>query len=403
MEKKGIFNKYLLGDPTIWLIALALCILGTVEVYSSTSMLAWHKQSGNTSYYVLRHFFFVSAGLLAMYFFCRLSYKNLTKIIPTFFWGSVVLLLLTLVLGNSTNDAKRWFTIPGTSFGFQTSDLAKLSLMLYLAKVLSTCKNTLADKRMAFIWCMVAVGVTCLLILPANLSTALLIAGTSMIVMVVGQIPFKWVGYMIAGLALFGVLTIGFCKVAGIHTRMDTWVSRITTFSSDDADRNNEDFQAAEAKIAIARGGIMGQGPGNSVQRNSIPHPYSDFIFAVIVEECGLWGAILVLGGYVIFFFRCVSIVRGLNRTFPAYIVVGLSLNIVLQAVSHVLVVSNIIPVTGQPLPLVSMGGTSILFTGVAIGIILNISRYSGQKETEQDIEQDQETEEVGDYPFIAG
>lgn len=402
MENKKLFGR-LNGDPAIWLIVLILAFLGLIEIYSSTTMLAWKEQAGDSTYYILRHMVFLTVGLCSMHFLTYLSYKNLSKVITPMFWGSVVLLGLTLMLGDSTNDAKRWLYIPGTSFQFQTSDLAKLALMLYLAKVLSTCKSDPASRRAAFFQCVLAVGMVCVLIMPANLSTALLIAGTSVLVMLVGQIPLKWIGIMVLNLSLFGVLALGFCKVAGIHTRMDTWVSRLSTYISDDADRSDEDFQAEEAKIAIARGGLLGVGPGNSLQRNSIPHPYSDFIFAIVVEECGIWGCIIVLGGYIVFLFRCISIVKGLDRTFPAFIVVGLSLNIVLQAVSHVLVVTNVLPVTGQPLPFVSMGGTSLLLNSVSVGIILNISRYSGKKETVEDIEQDQETEEVADYPFIAG
>lgn len=403
METKKSIGEYFPGDKAIWIIVAALSFVGLIEVYSATSMLAWKYQGGNTVYYVLRHLFFLALGFLTIFGLCRLSYKNLTKVVGPLFWGSVCLLGLTLLMGSSTNDAKRWFTIPLVNISFQTSDLAKLTLMLYLAKTLSICKDSANSKRKVFVKCLIAVGATCVLILPANLSTALLIAGTSVILMVVGRIPLKWIGGMILAFAIGGIVVIGFCKLAGIHTRVDTWMSRISTFSSDDADKRNEDFQAEQAKIAVGRGGVIGQGPGNSVQRNSIPHPYSDFIFAILVEEFGIVGALAVLIAYSIFFYRCIMIVKGLDRTFPAYIVVGLALNIVLQAVSHVLVVTGIMPVTGQPLPFLSMGGTHMIFTSAAVGIILNISRYSGKTETEEVIEQYQEPEEVEDYPFIAG
>lgn len=403
METEKRFRDYFLGDGIIWGIVAFLSIVGIIEVYSATSMLAWKFQDGNTVHYMLRHLMFLVLGFLVIFGFCRLSYKNLSKAVGPLFYGSLFLLALTLLMGATTNDARRWFTIPLIGISFQTSDLAKLTLMLYLAKTLSVCKDSMNSKKLTFIKCMLAVGVTCGLIMPANLSTALLIGGTSMIVMVVGRIPIKWIGVMLLTLALGGALIIGVCKVAGIHTRLDTWVSRISTYSSDDADKKNEDFQAEQARIAIGRGGVIGEGPGNSVQRNTIPHPYSDFIFAIVVEEFGICGALAVLMAYSIFFYRCIMIVKGLDRTFPAYIVVGLSLNIVLQAVSHVLVVTGIIPVTGQPLPFLSMGGTSLIFTSAAVGIILNISRYSGKKETEEVIEQYQEPDEVEDYPFIAG
>ncbi|MCQ2249529.1 MAG: FtsW/RodA/SpoVE family cell cycle protein [Bacteroidales bacterium] len=399
-------NKWLRmfkGDPVIWFMVGILMLVGIVEVYSATSMLAWKEQHGNTTYYLVKHLGFVFMGFLVMVGLCRVSYKLLFKASNVGLYISVVLLFLTIFTGSSTNDARRWFTIPLIDISFQTSDLAKLTLMIYLAKVLSTCQNTLESKKLVFRKCMIAILAVCVLILPSNLSTALLIGGTSVMLMLVGQIPVKWIGIMVGGLLLAGVLFIGGCKLVGFHTRLDTWVTRITTYSSSDADKSGADYQSEQSKIALSRGGILGQGVGKSLQRNAIPHPYSDFIFAIVVEETGLMGGIVVVACYIIFFFRCVRIVKTTERTFPVFIVVGLCLNIVLQAVSHFLVVAGIVPVTGQPLPFVSMGGTSLLFNSVSIGIILNISRYAGKKETVTEIEEEPVQEEIQDFPFMAG
>jgi len=403
-QKHSIWSSVFKGDSSIWWVVAALLGLGIVEVYSATSMLAWKEQHGNTAHYLVRHVMFVFAGIITMIFFSRLSYKSLFKVSKVALWISVALLLLTLVMGTATNDAKRWFTIPLIGISFQTSDLAKLTLMIYIANMLSTCENTLESKRLAFRKCLVAILGVCMLILPSNLSTALLIGGTSVLVMLIGQIPVKWIALMVGGLLLAGVLFIGVCKMAGYHTRVETWVTRLTTYSSSDADKMGADYQSEQSKIALARGGLFGQGVGKSLQRNAIPHPYSDFIYAIVVEELGLLiGGVGVVLCFFIFFYRCVRIVKTTERTFPVFVVVGLCLNIVLQAVSHILVVSGIVPVTGQPLPFVSMGGTSLIFNSASVGIILNISRYANKKETVTEIEEDAEQEEIQDFPFVAG
>ncbi len=402
-QEKSMWSRVFKGDPIIWTVVGLLMFLGILEVYSATSMLAWKEQHGNTAHYLLRHLMFVFAGIAVMIFFSRLSYKSLFKVSNLALWASVALLVLTFFMGTSTNDARRWFTIPLIGISFQTSDLAKLTLMIYIANVLSTCDNTLESKKLAFRKCLVAILAVCVLILPSNLSTALLIGGTSVIVMLVGQIPVKWIGVMVGGLLLAGILAIGVFKLAGVHTRVETWVTRIVTYSSSDADKSGADYQNEQSKLALSRGGILGQGIGKSVQRNAIPHPYSDFIYAIVVEETGWFGAFGVVICYMIFFYRCVRIVKTTERTFPAFVVVGLCLNIVLQAVSHLLVVAGVVPVTGQPLPFVSMGGTSLIFNSISLGIILNISRYAGKKETVTEIEENTEQEEIQDFPFIAG
>ena len=398
MEK---FFDLLKGDRVIWFIVALLSGIGLIEVFSSTSMLAYRYQDGQTSHYFIRHLFFILLGLAVMFTLCRVSYKHLYKLAGVFLVFCVFLLVLTYIKGVATNSAKRWLDIGGLSF--QTSDVAKLSLMIYLAKVLSQARQEGVKMWDVYKKCLLAVGVVCGLILPSNFSTAFLVGLASLFVMFVGNIRPKWllatVGVAVVCFGLF----VAFVELTGAEgTRVGTWTKRIETFFGSETSKDAQ-FQSQQAKIAIALGDIIGKGPGNSNQRNILPHPYSDFIFAIIVEEGGLIVGLFVVVLYSVFFARCIKITRNSEKAFPAFMVLGLSLNIMFQAVVNMLVAVSIIPVTGQTLPFVSMGGTSILFNSVAVGIILNVSRYAAKKETVEDIEENQEVEEVVDYPFIAG
>jgi cell division protein FtsW len=366
-------------------------------------MLAYKYQGGNTVYYIFKHFIFIVVGFFVMYFTSRLSYKFYFKLARPLLWVSLGLLFLTL-FESSTNDAKRWFTIPLTGISFQTSDLAKVSLMLYLAKVLSVSQDSEEQLFAGFKKCLIAIVGVCGLILLGNFSTAFLVGFTSLFVLFIARVKIKWI---FAGIGICigaGILLILFASLLGFHSRVDTWKSRVETFMSSDSESSREsNYQAEQSKIAVARGGLTGVGPGGSVQRNSLPHPYSDFIFSIICEEYGLIGGLGVMIFYLIFFYRCLYTIRNSERAFPMFLSLGLSLNIIFQALANMLVAVNITPVTGQPLPFVSMGGTSIIFTSISVGIILNISRYAGKKELVEEIEEEQNVEEITDYPFIAG
>lgn len=396
------FFDMLRGDRVIWIMVILLTLVSILEVYSSTSMLAYKYKEGNTVFYIFRHISFIVVGFGVMFAASRISYKSYFKIAGPFLWISVALLALTLFMGPSTNDARRWFTIPLVGISFQTSDLAKVALMVYLAKILSQSQESDEDLWEGYKKSLIAIVCVCGLVLPANFSTAFLIGATAMIVLFVGRMKLKWLGAAL-GIAFAALLLfILLMQASGTHSRVGTWSKRIETYFS--PDKNTEaNFQADQSKIAVARGGIIGKGPGASVQRNVLPHPYSDFIFAVIVEEGGLIGAIVLITIYLILFYRCIITIKNCERTFPAFLALGLTLNLVLQAVANMLVAVNITPVTGQPLPFVSMGGTSMIFTSFSVGIILNISRYSGKKEDVTEIEEEQNVEEVTDYPFIAG
>mgnify|MGYP002626426947 CR=1 FL=1 len=390
------------GDRTIWFFVFALAAVGIVEVYSCTAMIAYKFQGGDTFHYPLRHIFYVILGFVMMCIFSWVPYKKYARWADILLWTSVVLLFFTLVMGHATNDAKRWFTIPLIGISFQTSDFAKIALVVYLSKMLALAQVEPEKRWGCFIRCIFAIVAVCGLVLPANFSTALLIGISSLGILILGNFPRKWI------LCLIGLVVVGFImfvlvvKVTGISSRFDTWTSRIETFFSGGG--FNRDFQAEQSLVAIGLGGINGVGIGSGIQNNSLPHPYSDFMFSTIAHEIGVWGVIGVMICYLVVFYRCVQIVKHAGTLFPALLVMGFLMNIVLQTLVNMYVAIGFIPVTGQPLPFVSMGGSSIVCTGISLGVILNISRYSSQKETVSEIEQDdEEMEEIVDYPFMVG
>jgi cell division protein FtsW len=280
-------------------------------------------------------------------------------------------LILTLVAGQNINDATRWLQIPGTSFTIQTSDFAKIALIMYMARVLSVNQNNIGNFKDVFGKITLAIVGVCALILPANFSTAALVFLTAFSLMFVARIPFKYLALMVfSGLFAFAIF-LGGSELLGKEGRTSTWKSRIESFVSGEGDS----YQADQAKVAIVQGGLFGKGPGNSTQRNLVPHPYSDFIYAIIIEEYGsLIGGILVLALYLWLFYRAGLIIRRSRSTYGAFLAFGLSMGLVLQAFVNMAVAVGLVPVTGQTLPLVSMGGSSIIFTSMAAGMILSVS-----------------------------
>ena len=400
MEKlKGIIK----GDKHIWIVVFVLAVVGAVEVYSCTAMIAYKFQGGDTFYYPLRHLFYLVVGISMMCFFSWMPYKKLAKYADWALWISVGLLVVTLLTGHSTNDAKRWITIPFIGMSLQTSDFAKLALVIYLSKMLALAQVEPEKRLSCFYKCIFAIIAVCGLILPANFSTAVLIGVASLGMLVLGNFPRKWILSLIGiGIGLF-LLFVVFVKVTNTHSRLDTWISRIETFFSP-SDDSQKDFQALQSLAAIGYGGLKGVGIGSGMQNNSLPHPYSDFIFSAVAHEFGIVGVLILVGGYLVLFYRCVLIVKKVGTLFPALLVMGFLMNIMLQTFANMFVAIGLFPVTGQPLPFVSMGGSSIMTTGIALGIILNISRYASNKEPVSEIEkEDNEMEEIVDYPFMVG
>lgn len=380
------------GDRAIWMIVIIKAAISLLLVYSSIVTLAYKYQGGNTFYYIIKHGVFVLSGLLIIYLIHKVNYRYFSKVGQVLIWFVIPLLLLTLLLGANINNATRWLTIPIINQSFQTSDLAKIVLVIFIARFLAIRNNKLDDFQGTFVPLMAVVGAVVALILPANLSTALMLLTVSLIIMFMAGVKILHL-LSIIPVGLIGVLMIvTFAKVSPeTFPRFDTWVKRIERFVSSDVPDPNGNYQAEQAKIAIATGGWTGKGPGNSTQRNFLPSSFSDFIYAIVLEEYGFMGGFMVVLLYLILLYRAVIIVKKSNGTFGAYLVLGLSFSLVIQGMINMMVNVNLLPVTGQTLPLVSMGGTSMWFTSIAIGMILSVSRTVEEEADKETKEQEEE------------
>lgn len=356
------------GDRWIWLIVILLSVISLLAVYSSTGTLAFKRGVGVESI-LIKHMAMVIGGIALMYLSHKVDYRYYAGISKLLMVITIPLLLYTLVFGSHINNASRWIAIPGTGLSFQTSDLAKLALITYLARTLSRKQENIKNVKESFIPIMGAVCLVFILIALANLSTALMLFGVSILLLIIGRISIKQIAITcLAGSVLFaGVIFLG--------PRRAVYKSRMHTFLNHDKVSTDKSFQSDHAKIAIATGGILGRGPGNSVERNYLPESYSDEIYAIIVEEYGLLGGFVLIGLYLFLLYRCIKIVTKAPKAFGALLAAGLSFSLTIQAFANMAVAVGLGPVTGVPLPLVSMGGTSILFTSVAFGIILAVSR----------------------------
>lgn len=382
-------KKYFKGDPVIWGVVFALSAISLLAVYSSTGTLAYKYQSGNVTYYLIKHGSFLFFGFLVIYVTHLIPYRFFSRVSQLLFYASMPLLAITLAFGTSINSASRWLALPGTGLTFQTSDLAKIALIMFLARMLSLKQENIKSYRQGFLPLIIPVIITCGLIMPANLSTAVILFAVSLILMFIGRVKTIY----LAGISGIAVIAVVGLIVLALNSnwegRWGTWRNRVINFTEQEDGAN---YQAEQSKIAIATGGVFGRGPGNSVQRNFLPHPYSDFIFAIIVEEGGLIFGLLVIFLYLYLLYRAGAIVNKSTRTFQAFLAFGLTLILVLQAMVNMAVAVGILPVTGQPLPLISMGGTSILFTAAAFGMILSVSRsteVSVAKSTEEEEDND--------------
>lgn len=369
---KTFLSKYFKGDSVIWGVIFLLSILSVLAVYSSTGTLAYKYQGGNTTYYFIKQGLFILFGFLIIYITHSLPYRYYSRISQLLLIIAIPLLLLTLILGTNLNEASRWITVPGIGITFQTSDLAKLALIMYVARMLAKKQDNIKGFKDTFVPVFLPILVVCGLIFPANLSTAALLFVTSWVLMFIGRISLKY---------LFGIVGMGILAASIFifiafqlpeQGRVGTWKHRIENFISGEEDSN---YQAEQAKIAVVTGELIGKGPGNSTQRNFLPHPYSDFIYAIIIEEYGLAGGIVIALLYLVLLYRAVYIAKRCPGTFGTFLAIGLGFSLVLQAMINMAVSVNLLPVTGQTLPFVSMGGTSILFTSAAIGIILSVSK----------------------------
>jgi cell division protein FtsW len=393
------------GDKVIWGIVVMLTMMSLLVVYSSTGTLAY-KLSKSTESYLFKQFVFIAVGLMIIYFAHKVNYTIYSRVAVFIFLASIPLLIYTLFFGANLNEASRWIKLPIINLTFQTSDLAKLGLFMYLGRQLSRKQSVIKDFKKGFIPLIVPVGIICILIAPANLSTALLVGATSLLLMFIGRVNIKHIALVI-GIAAIPVLFLVGVAAAYYDKeekkskdlpemmtkgRVGTWVKRVQNFMY--AGKEETSYQVQQAKIAIAKGGWVGLGPGNSESRNFLPHPYSDFIYAIIIEEYGLLGGAFVLFIYLAFMFRCIRIFKNCPYAFGAFLALGLSFTLVIQAMANMAVNVNLFPVTGVTLPLISMGGSSFLFTCLAIGIILSVARNVEQMESPVAVEAAENEEE---------
>ena len=357
-----------------------MSLLSVLVVYSSVVTLAHKYKQGNAEVFLFKHSFLIICGIAIMYFIHKIRYTLFSKVAQIGMFLIVPLLLFTLLKGVSAGDASRWIAIPGLGLTFQSSDVAKIILLIFVARTLTLKQNQLDDFKSLFKYILLPVGFICLLILPANFSTAALLFVNCLFLMFVGRIKFKFITYILGACIVFAVfLGLIIYQFPDLISRGATWKSRIENFSSGDSKNN---YQSDQAKIAIATGGIIGKGPGNSTQRAFLPQASSDFIYAIIIEEYGLITGFILIFLYMILLFRGIRILRNSEKPFGGLVAIGLSFSLVFQALINMAVAVNLFPVTGQPLPLVSMGGTSVWFTCISIGIILSVSRVNDEKET---------------------
>jgi cell division protein FtsW len=391
------------GDKYIWGIVILLSLISILVVYSATGSLAYKMSKGNTSFYLFKQVSFSLIGFLLIYFLHRINYTFFSKVATILFAISIPLLIYTLAFGAKINDGTRWIKLPIINMTIQTSDLAKLALFMYMSKMLSKKQDVIKEFKKGFLPVVIPVLVICGLIMPANLSNALLTGATALLLMFIGRVSIKHIllVILVAMIPVGLIISIAMLTYDGrqkeelkthekmekvkSYGRMGTWVRRVQDFIY--AKDNETPYQVQQAKIAIANGGIvMGLGPGNSRQRNFLPQAYNDFIYSIIIEEYGLLGGAFIIFIYLIFLFRCIRIFRRCPYAFGAFLALGLSFTLVIQAVANMAVNVNLVPVTGVTLPLVSMGGSSFLFTCCAIGLILSVARNVEQLEGKEPI-----------------
>jgi cell division protein FtsW len=378
-------SKYLKGDLVIWGVILILSLFGILAVYSSTSTLAWVKNGGNVEAYLFKHVAYLFLGLFVMWLTHLVDIQYFSRISQLLLVISVFLLVYTLLFGTSINSAKRWVSIPIINLTIQSSDVAKLALVAYIARFLAKKQSDIGDYKKAFLPILGVIFLVCMLIFPEDASTSVVLFTTSFVLLFIGRIPIKQLAiFSFSGLIIFGALgyyiwnnDVDFGRLGTVKKRMETFVDGGDASSS---------FQSDQAKIAIARGEFIGRGPGRSIQKNFLPSPFADFIYAVIIEEYGsIVGGLGIIFLYLLLLYRSFRILIRTQNSLAAMMALGLSFSLVFQAMINMAVAVNLLPVTGLALPLISRGGTSIFFTCITLGIILSASRtiYSEREQLE--------------------
>jgi cell division protein FtsW len=388
-------RRFFRGDRYLWGLIAFFMLLSLLSVYSSSVGVAYSSHHGNTFYFLRTQFIMLMLGLLIIVVTHWIPYIKYMQFATIGLVVAIVLLVVTLFAGVSINSATRWLEIPIIGMRLQTSDLAKVALVIYLARGLTVYQHELSNFSVVTMKLVVPIGIVCVLIMSENLSTAVMIFGISMIILYIGRVPLKFLltyaGLGLAAVILFASLLLVFKKD---DNRVQVWKNRIEAYFSGESNPD-ADYQANQAKIAISTGKIFGKLPGKSTQRNLLPQSNSDFIFAIIVEEYGLFGAIIVIMAYLALMFRGVQIARKCDYAFPALMVLGLTVMIVFQAFLNMLVAVGLFPVTGQTLPMISWGRTSVMVISFSLGAILSVSRVMNMRERKEKLSDIEQTDRV--------
>jgi len=384
-------KRFFRGDRYLWGLIAFFMLISLLSVYSSSVGVAYSSHHGNTFYFLRTQFIMLMLGLLIIIVTHWIPYIKYMQFATIGLGVAIILLVITLFAGVSINQATRWLEIPGIGLRLQTSDLAKVALVIYLARGLTVYQNELRNFSVVTTKLVAPVAVVCMLIMSENLSTAVMIFMISMIILFIGRVPVRFLlayaGLGLAAVVLFASLLLLFKKD---DNRVQVWKNRVETFVTGEGSAD-DDYQANQAKIAISTGKLFGKLPGKSTQRNMLPQSNSDFIFAIIVEEYGLFGAVILIMSYLALMFRGVQIARKCDYAFPALMVLGLTVMIVFQAFLNMLVAVGLFPVTGQTLPMISWGRTSVIVISFSLGAILSVSRVMNAREKSEklsDIEQ---------------
>jgi cell division protein FtsW len=383
-------RSHLQGDKQIWWILILLSLVSIVVVYSSVSALAYRKTDGNTEYYLLKHSGLILLGLFITFVIHKFDFVQYAGLAKIFLWITPFLIIYTLLFGISVGGARRWVSLMGLSF--QTSDFVRLVLITNLSAMLARRQHieyTVNDLWTMIIWCGVIVG----LLSVSSFSTSVILGITCFLIMWIGRVPSRFLIRMVLVLVacLFSILALGLVvkRTTGKDLgRVQTVINRTESFVNIDLDGDKyiggEEGSVSDQKdyalIAIAKGGFFGEGPGNSSQKNILPDAFSDFIYSIIIEEYGLLGGLAVMGLYLWLLYRGIWNIENTRRAFSGLLCIGLTLSIVLQAFAHMFINVGLGPVTGQTLPLISMGGTSALFTSIAIGIVLSVTKTPNEQ-----------------------
>lgn len=354
-----------------------LALASLLTVYSTVGVKEFNLNMGSTEFYVVKQLFFIGLGICVAYFFYNVHYLHLARFAKILLIVAIIAQGYTTFWGVEINNARRWMEIPLIAQRFQTSDFARVALIIYVACQLAINQDKVKEWKQIFVPIIVPILLVCGLMMPADFSTSALLFLTMFVMLFVGRISIRFLmSTILIGLILFGVIFIIGSFFPDV-VRVDTWVSRITDFLTNPEDN----WQLTQSKIAIANGEWFGTGPGYSMQKFHLPYAYADFIYAILCEEYGLFGGLVIIILYLLLLYRSFKMILQCPKAFGALLAMGLTLNIVIQAFANIAVAVRLLPATGLTLPMISMGGTSLLITSMSFGIILSVSRYVEQSQ----------------------